>query len=179
MVNLFNKVHCNYAVATTSLIWSTINIVLAGMFEQVENSSSNVELYKKLLQTGRSILRLQVGIVSKVYDAKYELIAIDDVADEFNVGEILDLNLTFCRDVVSTGKTIVLPDVNRDRGTREHPLYSSKALEAYIGVPIFAEGSIWGTINFSSMIERSAPFSSAEIALVEAYAALVSESISE
>lgn len=145
----------------------------------MEDSSSNVALYKELLQTGRSVLRLQVGIISKVYDAKYELVAIDDIADEFSVGEILDLNLTFCKDVVSTGKTIVLPDKNRDRGTREHPLYSSRALEAYIGVPVYSADKIWGTINFSSMVERPAPFTSAEVALVEAYAALVSESISK
>lgn len=145
----------------------------------MEDSSSNVTLYKELLQTGRSVLRLQVGIISKVYDSKYELIAIDDIADEFNIGEILDLNLTFCRDVVSTGKTIVLPDNNRNRRTREHPLYSSRALEAYIGVPVYSAGEIWGTINFSSMVERPALFTPAEIALVEAYAALVSESISE
>ena len=136
-------------------------------------------LYKKLLQTGRSVLSMQVGIVSKVFDSKYELIAIDDIADEFSVGEILELNLTFCRDVVSTGKTIILPDKNRDRGTREHPLYSSRALEAYIGVPVYSAGEIWGTINFSSMVERPAPFTPAEIAMVEAYAALVSESISD
>ena len=143
----------------------------------MDNISLDVELCNKLLGTGRSILNLQVGIVSKVYDAKYELVAIDDVVDEFNVGDVLELDNTFCRDVVSSGETIVLPGVDRNNRTREHPLYSTRALEAYIGVPVYSGNNVWGTINFSSMVVRPTPFSSAEIALVEAYAGLISDAI--
>ena len=143
----------------------------------MKNCSLNSDLCEKLLSEGRALLGLQVGIVSKVYDDSYELIAIDDIANEFKVGDVLDLDATYCRDVVAKGKTIALTEIQGQPGLKNHPLYAAMALETYIGVPIFVDGSVWGTVNFSSMTQRSKKFSSAETALVEAYAGLISESI--
>ena len=137
----------------------------------------NMALFSRLLETGTSILGMQMGIVSKIYDGNYELIAIKDVACEFKVGDVLDLNNTYCRDVVSKGKTIAITEIDGVHGLQAHPLYAARALEAYIGVPIHLHNGVWGTINFSSMSLRSNSFTPAEIALVEAYAGLVAESL--
>lgn len=143
----------------------------------MENVALNTTLYSELLRTGRSILDLQVGIVSKIYGSNYELIAIDDIANEFTVGDVLELDATYCRDVVTKGKTIALTEIEGVQGLQHHPLYAARALEAYIGVPIVVNKEVWGTINFSSMALRAKEFTSAETALVEAYARLISESM--
>ena len=143
----------------------------------MKSISLDKELCSHLLREGRELLGLQVGIVSKVYDSNYELVAIDDIVDEFKVGDVLDLDETYCRDVVTNGKTIALTEIKGKPGLIDHPLYAARALEAYIGVPIFVDGSVWGTVNFSSMTQRSKKFTSAETALVEAFASLISESI--
>ena len=54
----------------------------------MDKSFVNTTLFDELLETGRSILNLQVGIVSKVYGSSYELIAIADLANEFKPGEV-------------------------------------------------------------------------------------------
>ena len=143
----------------------------------MDSSTPDIELCKKLLEAGKSILNLQMGIVSKVYGGNYELVAIEDVCDEFKVGDVLDLNATYCKDVVTTGKTIAITEIDGVHGLQQHPLYAARALEAYIGVPIVVNTGVWGTINFSSMTLRTDSFSSAEIALVEVYADLVADTL--
>lgn len=165
------------------ILYDNVIIIVYNLFyqgwgaEKMGTSPLNSVLYDELLKAGRSILELQVGIVSKVNDRNYELIAIDDIANEFKVGDVLDLGETYCRDVVNQGKTIALTEIKGQPGLQRHPLYAARALEAYIGVPIFVDGAVWGTVNFSSMALRPKEFSSAETALVEAYAGLISESI--
>lgn len=143
----------------------------------MDKSFVNTTLFDELLETGRSILNLQVGIVSKVYGSSYELIAIADLANEFKPGEVLQLEATYCRDVITSGKTIALTEIDGVTGLQKHPLYAANTLEAYIGAPLFLNGNVWGTINYSSMVLRPSKFTLSETALVEAYAGLVSASL--
>ena len=131
-----------------------------------------------MLQTGNSVLNLQVGIVSKVFGSNYELIEMDGFAGEYKVGDILQIKSTYCRDVITKEETIALSEMQGIRGLQRHPLYKEIPLEAYIGSPIFFNGKVWGTINFLSMKCRSAKFSDAEIEFVDACAGIISDSLS-
>jgi len=135
-------------------------------------------LFKLLLHTANSILNLQVGIVSRVYGSNYELIEIDGFAGDYKVGDILQIKSTYCRDIITKQETIALSEVKGIRGLQRHPLYKENPLEAYIGSPIFFDGKIWGTINFSSSECRATDFSFAEIEYVKACASIISDSLS-
>ena len=143
------------------------------------NGSLDTVFFSNLLEMGTSILKMQVRIVSKVYESNYELIAIQDIACEFKVGDVLDLNATYCIDVVNMDKTIAITEIDGVQGLQAHPLYAVRALEAYIGVTIRFNKDVLGTINFSSIVLRPNSFTPAEIALVEANADLVSESLTQ
>lgn len=138
----------------------------------------DTDLFKLLLHTGNSILNLQVGIVSRVYGSNYELIEIDGFAGEYKVGDILQIKSTYCRDIIAKEETIALSEMEGIRGLQRHPLYKDLPLEAYIGSPIFFDGKVWGTINFSSSECRATDFSHAEIEFVEACASIISDSLS-
>lgn len=137
----------------------------------------DTSLFKLLLHTANSILNLQVGIVSRVYGSNYELIEIDGFAGGYEVADILQIKSTYCRDVITKGETISLSEVQGIRGLQRHPLYKENPLEAYIGSPIFFDGKVWGTINFSSSKYREKDFSHAEIEFVEACASIISDSL--
>jgi len=141
----------------------------------------DTSLFGVLLTSGLSILGLDLGIVSKVYGSNYELVEILTVPDkpvDFVSGDILQIKSTYCRDVVSSGKALALTELDGIRGLRRHPLYTSMTLEAYIAAPIFFAERVWGTINFSSPSFRAKPFSISEIALINAYAGIISDSLS-
>ena len=127
-----------------------------------------------LLDKGIKALNLPIGIVSHIYGDSYEIVALHCKAGTLAVGSILPLSDTYCRDVVAQSKTIALTEINGTPGLKLHPLYLKLPLEAYISSPIFHNGSVWGTINFTASTIRS-PFTQSEIALVEAYARQLSE----
>ena len=139
--------------------------------------SLHSSLFDSILKDGKNELSLELGIVSKVDGEDYELIAIDDVTNDYKPGEVLELSNTFCREVVVSRKTIALTEYEKVQGLSRHPLYSVNALEAYIGAPIFLDGNIWGTVNFSSMMPRNSRFSESEIKLVNSFADSIAESL--
>lgn len=127
------------------------------------------------LAEGRKTLGLRLGIVSHIHDGKYDIVMVDDASKVFQSGDTYELEATYCRDVYKLGKSIALTEIDGIRGLKRHPLYMDFALEAYISAPIFFNNSVWGTINFSSLILRKEKFSSRDVSLVELYAEQLSE----
>ncbi len=139
---------------------------------------SITERSNELLQQGMSALHMPVGIVSHIYSDNYEIVALKCAAGSLEVGSILPLADTYCRDVVSGRRTIAITEMDGRPGLRGHPLYLKMPLEAYISAPIFNHGQVWGTINFTSFSLRP-PFSNSDIALVESFAKQLSLQLAE
>jgi GAF domain-containing protein len=128
----------------------------------------------ELINRGVNDLDMPVGIVSHIYNDLYEIVTINSEMDEFIQGAVFPLSNTYCRDVYRTDKTIAITEIDHVLGMQLHPLYVSLPVEAYISAPINYNGSVWGTVNFTSAKIRPA-FTKAEIKLVEQYAETVSQ----
>jgi GAF domain-containing protein len=123
----------------------------------------------QLLEAGTKQLDLPVGIVSYIFNDNYQIVAINCELETMKEGAILPLRDTYCNDVYKTGRTLALTEIE---GLRNHPLYISMPLEAYISAPILHNEKIWGTVNFTSTTPHK-PFTHADIQLIEAYALLI------
>ena len=120
-----------------------------------------------------------MGIVSHIENDEYEIVAVKSLANVFVSGESFPLHQTYCREVYSTGKTIALTEIDGKPGLRCHPLYKDLPIEAYISTPILKHGVIWGTLNFSSYILKSHPFSDNDIEFIESSAKRISLALSD
>jgi GAF domain-containing protein len=136
-------------------------------------------LYNEILTQGNEIFSTTMGIVSHIENDEYEIMAVQSIGSVFVAGESFPLNETYCRDVYNTGKTIALTELDGKPGLQCHPLYNNLPIEVYISTPIFKHGIIWGTLNFSSMIVRSQPFSDDEIDYIKSSAERISSAISD
>lgn len=136
-------------------------------------------LYNAILTEGNNMLSTTMGIVSHIENDEYEIVAVKSIANVFVSGESFPLFQTYCRDVYSTGKTIALTELDGKPGLECHPLYKNLPLEAYISTPILKHGVIWGTLNFSSMIQKTSPFSDSDIEFIESAAKRIALAISE
>ena len=125
-----------------------------------------------LLDQGVRSLKMQVGIVSHIYQPFYKVIAISGGFGGLSTGTVIPLGETYCRDVFKSGRTIALTELEGEQGLRKHPLYLSVAIESYLSAPILHEGTVWGTVNFTST-EFHRRFTATEIKRVERYAATV------
>jgi GAF domain-containing protein len=131
-----------------------------------------------LLNEGAARLDMPIGIVSRVYNDLYQVVAINSASGPLVEGACFPIQATYCRDVIKSGKTLAITEIDGMPGMRRHPLYVKMPLEAYISAPIFHDGEPWGTVNFTSINIR-APFSPEEIRLVEGYAAKIAEKLGE
>ena len=133
---------------------------------------------KGVLDEGLDVLGLHLGLVSKIDEDSYLVVAVMPEHSVFQAGEAFDLRDTYCREVVEKRKTIAITELDNERGLCKHPLYSGLPLESYISSPIVVGGNVWGTLNFSSMKIRETDFSNDEIELIEDWAKLIAQHIS-
>jgi len=60
-----------------------------------------------------------------------------------------------------------------------HPVYEAMQLEAYLGIPLFHEDKVVGTLNFSFYDPRQPDFTDEEIAKSQALADRIEQAIVE
>lgn len=131
-----------------------------------------------MLDECRRHLSMETGIVARIQKQTYEIFAVRSNANVFAEGDLYSHDFTICGEVVQTGRTIAV-DCQNNQPRPSHPLYDPDTLRTYIGTPLTCDGKTWGTLNFTSFINRKKPFHPEEIAFVEQCAEKLSRIISE
>ncbi|GAB4517616.1 MAG: hypothetical protein OHK0046_24350 [Anaerolineae bacterium] len=135
-----------------------------------------VSLFRAYLLAGCDLLRLPVGIISHIEDEQYTVLAVEGTPIT-NRGARYGLDDTFCTAVVESQSTITYAHVGLQQELRCHPIYTNLHVESYIGTPIWVEGRIYGTLNFSSLRPRVNNFDSLEVEFIELMAQAVGHAI--
>ena len=125
------------------------------------------------LEAGRKHLGLATGIVSHISGRDYEIVKVRTPLEGLHDSAHFDLSETYCQAVIERGHPVTYTHVGALPGMRGHPVYVGLRLESYIGVPIFVDGQVYGTLNFSDTRPWPRPFSARQIECVEAMAALL------
>lgn len=137
---------------------------------------STSEIIDRLLQDALSTLSLDIGLVSRIIDEKYIIKwAASDV--DITPGDTFALGNTYCRLMLDTHDIFHTICAGQDERISGHPCYLQFGLETYIGTPLYVDGVVWGTINFSSPTPRRRDFTEVEIELVRLVADAVERSI--
>ena len=136
------------------------------------------KLCDEIIADGMATLGMTMGVVSRIKGELYEIVGVSSKPIVFVVGESFQLKDTFCREVVEKGTTIAMTEQDGVPGLCMHPLYSEGAsLEAYISTPLYNNGKIWGTLNFSSLEIKSHSFTEEDIEYIKRGAAIISAAI--
>ena len=132
------------------------------------NHYDSVEaLFADYLKTGCTILGLSTGIVSRVERQTYTIYAVQSSLPALKPGQTFNLAETYCAKVVSNRQTIAYEQAISMVELQDHPVYQNLRLESYIGTPIFANGGVYGTLNFSSTQARNQAFQDYEWEIIE------------
>jgi GAF domain-containing protein len=113
------------------------------------------------LQEGLTMLQLDLGIISNIQDNNYTILFFSPSGAVLERGQRLDLDKTFCALTFKSQDVVDIDDVVESPYSG-HPCYTSFGIESYIGVPLWVDGTPYGTLNFSSTIPRTTPFSDAD-----------------
>ena len=133
---------------------------IRALYEVTFSSKNNFEqCIQNLLKVGRQEFGLDVGVLSCVEGDRYEVLAAQFSNDITVKGMTFNLRHTYCHEVVKTQKLLCLIAAGTTQWS-DHPCYNNLKLEAYIGVPVFVQGKIYGTLSFASHLPRSQAFKS-------------------
>lgn len=119
------------------------------------------------LQTGCEILGFSTGIISKIENQTYTIVAVKSNLEFLGAQQTFNLEETYCAAVVRTKKTIAYAFVGRISPKQSNPVFQNLQLESYIGTPIFVNGDVYGTLNFSSPHVRHQEFAAYEKEFIE------------
>nr|WP_259986323.1 GAF domain-containing protein [Sulfitobacter sp. W027] len=119
----------------------------------------------KLLTLGTEALGLELGIVNRVNDPVYECIFVHGPEWAPNPGTIFDVSGTYCLHTLHNDHVTAFHHAGQQEMS-SHPCYQNFRMESYIGAPLKRGSEYFGALNFSSRVERDAPFSESQVEFV-------------
>ncbi|GLT16480.1 hypothetical protein GCM10007938_02560 [Vibrio zhanjiangensis] len=118
----------------------------------------------QLIMLGLERFNLDIGILSRIENDVYTVLYCVTPEDvELNPGDTFDFNATYCQITCKSFGLVAIENMGNDDKYAKHPAYQAFGLESYIGIPIFVDGEIFGTFNFSSPQPYPRAFEEADI----------------
>ena len=111
-----------------------------------------------------------MSAVGEIKDNKYYPVftyAKHNVTPILKKGDVFDLSVTYCGRTFANQKITYIAAAGQSPDWCLHPLYQALKIEAYIGVPIFVNGKVYGTLCFFGLKERLKEFTNYEKELVK------------
>jgi PAS domain S-box-containing protein len=122
-------------------------------------SSQNLTYTDKiqaLLSLGQRRFGLTMGFIARVHANQWEAIEISPENSGISKGAIFDERLTYCHQVVTNRAPLCIEHAGASEW-KVHPGYEIAHWETYLGVPIFVDNQVYGTLGFSSLTPRTTP----------------------
>ncbi|MHC5856480.1 PAS domain S-box protein [Nostoc sp.] len=120
----------------------------------------NFELrLQKLLTMGCQVFNLEFGILARVENSRYEVMAAQSPNNTLKKGDIFDIKQTLCCEVLNTNEPLTIEHTGASRW-RNHEAYTAFGMESYIGTRVLVGDQVYSTLSFSSYAPRTEQFKS-------------------
>ena len=123
------------------------------------------EKVRVLLESGCRQLKLPIGILAHIDGDKYEVIQAVSPDDSIVPGTVYELGNTYCTETLKAEGVVGFEHAAHSNW-KNHPCYQSFKLETYLGVPVLAGETIYGTLNFSSPDPRKSGFTASDVEIL-------------
>jgi len=107
------------------------------------------EQLQQALVVGSRLLDLEFGIVSRVRDDIYRIVAQVSPNAALHNDQEFPFGQTYCSITLQTTGVVAISHMGASPHAG-HPCYQAFKLESYIAAPIHCDGEVFGTVNFSS-----------------------------
>jgi len=117
----------------------------------------------QLLAVGCELFDLEIGIVARVKDDSFRVVAVQAPPDvDIEPGTAFDLEDTFSSQTIAANGPVHIRSA-KSAGLTDHPAHRSFGLQAYLGAPIQTGDKVFGTLSFSSRKARKRDFGLVEL----------------
>ncbi|WP_017445911.1 GAF domain-containing hybrid sensor histidine kinase/response regulator [Gayadomonas joobiniege] len=138
------------------------------IFKQLHLITSHQDLafekkIEKLLKLGLNTFHLEVGAICQVKGRDYQINYLASRGPiELSVGDTFDFKDTYCRFTVEHGQATAVANVTHSEFAATN-CFKKYGLNAYIGVPIYVDKKIYGTLNFFSKTSCKRDFTNKDL----------------
>jgi signal transduction histidine kinase/ActR/RegA family two-component response regulator len=139
---------------------------LKGLNEIVATTGLDPEsTLRHALEIGVKHLHFEFGIVSRITEEIYRIIVQTSPPDTLADNQEFPLGSTYCSTTLALNELLAITDA-ANSAYAGHPCFKDFQLAAYIGMPVYVDGQIFGTLNFSSPRARSRDFDPSDLEFV-------------
>lgn len=147
------------------------------------NEISALELDSKVrlqraLQLGCSYFGLDIGVISKIENERFRILAQQSSGDMLQEGAEFPLQDTLCSLVMGRKDVLDLERLSAS-GFRNHPAYQDGGIESYIGAPLVVAGQFRGTLSFASRTPLESSFSELDVEFMRLCARWISATLAK
>jgi|GEM_PF-6619677 len=119
--------------------------------------------FEEILKIACEFLEIESGIISNIKGSKYTVL--DHYSNDHSQGDIknkvYELSETFSQVTLENGKVVSI-DNSKTSDYKDHPFFKSSGVKVYIGVPLWINDEIFGTLSFYSRTEKKKAFTQAD-----------------
>ncbi|MDE4173028.1 PAS domain S-box protein [Phaeobacter sp. PT47_59] len=141
-----------------------------------DQSLDTAQKIDEILKMGCAHFQTDSALVSWVRGETYTVLYSHSEIAEIERGSVFKIADCCCARALETNGPVAC-NSSQDNACGPHPCYSLFVLETYIGVPLIVDGTLFGTVNFTSS-ETRAPFESSDLELIKMFAAWISQQLS-
>jgi PAS domain S-box-containing protein len=137
------------------------------LYQIVANSGRNTShQLQKALKLTTELLDMDLGIISHVDNGVYTILHQYSTNGETSDKKKLDVKQTYCSIALEKNDLVAISHMGESAWS-EHPCYELFELEAYLGIPVYVDGEVYGTLNFSSATPKEEKFAADDKKLIQ------------
>ncbi|WP_445304576.1 PAS domain S-box protein [Microcoleus sp. S13C4] len=155
----------------------TREAAIRALYEVTATQNLNFEQrIQALIDMGCQTFRLECGILARVQDNRYEVMAVRSPDRVLKPGDVFDIKQTLCCEALDTNEPLTIEHIGTSKW-RYHPAYLALGIEAYMGTRVLVAGKVYSTLSFSSKSPRADSFKSAHVELLKLMAQWIGSEI--
>ena len=153
---------------TTSLV-NKLHLMEALYKVISQNTADLDEQVQHILKTGCELFDQEIAIFSHIVKNDFIVEQGYSTTKKIKKGQKFDLKKTFCSITIEHTDPIAI-DIVRKPKWKKHPCYLNTGLLSYIGINIYKEGDLYGTLSFSSSLPKDQPFRESDFDFIKTLA---------
>ncbi len=154
--------------SVSRMLYATVSSQQTGIDEKVV----------RLLEITADHLQMGCGILSEVVGDTYTVVHVSGDAWAVGVGERFDVADTICARTLDAGKPLGIINL-QDGIWRTHPIHEKGEVGAYLGIPVFVDGKVFGTLVFLDETPRERRYQSHEVNFVSLVAEWIGSQLTQ
>lgn len=134
-----------------------------------QNNVDPDDQIQQILKTGCDIFDQEIAIFSHISKQQYIVEQSYSRTKPIKPDQQFDLKKTFCSITIEHNQPIAIDAVRKPKW-KQHPCYLNTGLLTYIGINVYQEDELYGTLSFSSATPKDQPFRESDFDFIKTMA---------